>query len=336
MRDRGRGRNASTPAEIPTRGLRDVAKRVAADTRDDNLTLLAAGVAFYSVLALFPAMVAVVSIYGLVADPAEVSRQIGDLTSALPEEAADIIVERMEDLVSSESGSLGFSAAVGIAVALWSASSGMQWLMRALTLIYDEQETRKFVPLRGRALLLTFGAIVGLVVSVMLIAGASSIARWAGLGQIGQTVVSVVRWPAMGLVMLFGLALLYRYGPNRATAQLRWASWGSAVGMVVWLLASAGFAVYVSVAGSNESYGSLAGVIVLMLWLWLTCVAILLGAEVNAELERQTARDTTTGEERPLGGRGAMVADSLGPRAEEVDARREAIEADKDEEAVRP
>ncbi len=317
--DTDRGREADKPSEIPARGFLDVAKRVIAESKADNLPLLAAGVAFYSVLALFPAMVALVSIYGLVADPAEVSRQLQDLSSAMPAEAADIIVGRMEDLAAAEDSSLGLSAVIGIAVALWSASSGMSWLMKALTLIYDEEETRTFVPLRGLALLLTFGATVGLVITLMLITGASSMAKWAGLGEIGQQVVSIARWPALGVVMIVGLALLYRYGPNRSTPQLRWASWGSAIGMLVWLVASAGFAVYVSVVGSNnESYGSLAGIIVLMLWLWLTCVAILLGAQINAELEHQTARDTTTGPDEPIGQRDAVVADSVGPTAEEL------------------
>jgi membrane protein len=315
--DAGRGRDATSPSEIPARGLRDVASRVAAESKDDNLLLLAAGVAFYSVMALFPALVAVVAIYGLLADPVEVARQMDGLTSALPAEAADIIVERVEDLAAADGSSLGLSAVAGIAVALWSASSGMSWLLRALTLIYDEQETRRFVALRSRALLLTFGATVAMVVSLGLIAGASSIAEQLGLGRVGQAAVWVLRWPALALVMLVGLAVLYRYGPDREQARWRWVSWGAAVAMAVWLLASVGFAVYVSAFGSNESYGSLAGVVVLMLWLWLTCAALLLGAQIDAELERQTARDTTTGAERSIGTRGAVVADSIGRRADE-------------------
>ena len=275
------------------------AKQVAARSKANNLTLLAAGVAFYAVMSLFPAMVAVVSVYGLVADPAEVAEQMADVASALPEEAADIIVGRMESLAASGDSSLGISAGIGIAVALWSASSGMSWLMRALTLIYDDEETRKFVPLRSWALLLTFGAVVGLAVTVMLITAASSLAGSLGIGDIGQRVVSVLRWPVLALVMIFGLALLYRFGPDRSVPQRGWASWGAGVGMFVWLVASAGFAVYVSVAGNNtESYGSLAGIIVLMLWLWLTCVAILLGAQVNAVLE---GRRSGGGEAVPAG-----------------------------------
>jgi membrane protein len=316
----GRGRQARKPSDMTAVGFRDVASRVVAESKNDNLPLLAAGVAFYSVMALFPALVAVVSIYGLVADPAEVARQLQGLTSALPAEAADIIVERVEDLAAGERSSLGISAAIGIGIAVWSASSGMSWMLRALTLIYDEKETRTFVPLRARALLLTFCATVGLVVCVGLIAGASSLAERAGLGDVGQTVVSVVRWPVLAAVMLVGLSALYRYGPDRDPAAWRWVTWGSGVGMLVWMVASVGFAVYVAVVGNNESYGSLAGVIVLMLWLWLTCVAILLGAQVNAELEHQTARDTTSGAEQPLGRRGAVVADSVGPTATEVKA----------------
>lgn len=326
--DRGRGRRADTPSEITARGFKDVAKRVAAESKNDNLTLLAAGVAFYGMLALFPALVATVSIYGLVADPAEVSRQLDGLTSTLPAEAADIIVGRVEDLAAGGGSGLGVSAVIGIAVALWSASSGMSWMLRALSLIYDETETRKFVPLRGLALLMTFGATAGLAVSLVLIAGAASLAERAGLGEVGQTVVSVLRWPALAAVMIVGLAVLYRYGPDRAPAAWRWVSWGSVLAMSVWLLASAGFAVYVSVIGSNESYGSLAGVVVLMLWLWITCVAILLGAQVNAELEHQTARDTTTGPDELLGERGAVMADSVGRRDDEPSLEEDRAVAD--------
>lgn len=324
--DRGRGREATTPSGIPKRGLKDVAARVIAETKADNVPLLAAGVAFYSVLALFPAMVAVVSVYGLVADPAEVSRQLAGLTSALPPEAADLLVDQIEQLTTAETNALTLSAAIGLVVALWSASSGMSWLLKALTLVYDEAETRKFVPLRALSLVMTVGAVVGLVVSLTLIAGAGSLAKRVGLEDVGQAVVSVLRWPVLGLVMMVGLAALYRYGPNRDAARWRWVSWGSVVGMVVWLIASAGFAVYVALAGGNESYGSLAGVIVLMLWLWLSVLSVLLGAQVNAELEHQTAQDTTTGPDAPLGRRGAVVADTVGPNAEELAVEKDELQ----------
>ncbi len=266
----------------------DVARKVASEAKEDNMPLLAAGVAFYSVLALFPALVAVVSIYGLVADPDDVTRQLQGLASAVPEEVADILIKQATSIAAADSGALGLSAFVGIAVALWGASSGMTWMMRALTLIFDEDETRKFVALRGRALVLTFAATLAMVVSVGLIAGASDLGRWIGLVDVGRTIVTVVRWPVLALVMVVGLNMLYRYGPDRHEPIFRWFSWGAVIGAAVWIGASVGFAAYVSVVGSNESYGSLAGVAVLMLWLWLTCLAILLGAQVNSVLERSS------------------------------------------------
>lgn len=307
-----RGRTATSPGEIPPRGWLEVGKRVAAEAKADNLQLLAAGVAFYAMLALFPALVAVVSIYGLVVEPSQVEAQLTGLTSALPEEAADILVTQIESLTEAESGTLGLSAAIGIAAALWGASSGMAHLLRALTLVYDEKENRTFVPLRALSLAFTVGATVGLVVILTLVAGAASLARSAGIGLSGQRIVTVVRWPVLALVMMVGLSILYRYGPNREDARWRWVTWGTVIGMGLWMVASAGFAVYVSVVGSNEqSYGALAGVIVLMLWLFLTVVAILVGAEINAQLERQTVRDSTTGPEERPGERGAEVADDI-------------------------
>ncbi|MBA3282497.1 MAG: YihY/virulence factor BrkB family protein [Acidimicrobiia bacterium] len=314
----GRGRQADRPSEIPAKGWRDVARRVIGEVKTDNLPLLSAGVAFYALLAIFPALVAVVSIYGLVADPSEVGRQMESLTRTLPADAADLLVDQVRTIVATSDGKLGVSAAIGIITALWSASSGMKWLLTALSLVYDEPEDRKFVKLRGTALILTIGAIVGFVISLGLIAATPALARLVGLGSTGKIVATVLRWPLLAALVVGGLAVIYKWGPNRDRAKWRWVSWGSGIAAVIWLVASAGFALYAAVAGDfQESYGSVGGVVVMMLWLFLSVFSVLLGAEVNAEMEHQTARDTTTGQNRPLGSRGATMADEVGETAVE-------------------
>ncbi|MGN6694146.1 MAG: YihY/virulence factor BrkB family protein [Aquihabitans sp.] len=310
----GRGRHADRPGQLPAPGWRDIAKRVVAEIRADNVPLLAAGVAFFALLALFPALVAIVSLYGLVADPAEVSRQVRDVTAALPPEARTLLVDQVQEVARQAPRSLGTTAIVGIALALWSASSGMKWLLSALSLAYDEREGRKFVRLRGTALLLTLAATVAFVSNLVLLTAAGGLAEWLGLGSAGETAISILRWPVLAVLIAAGLAVLYRYGPDRDEPKWRWVTWGSALATGVAVLASIGLAAYASISSSmDKTYGSFAGIIVLMLWLMATVFAILLGAEVNAEMEHQTAQDTTVGRRRPIGERQATVADEVAP-----------------------
>ena len=290
-----------------------------AEARDDNVPLLAAGVAFYALISLVPALVAMIAIYGLAADPTEVADHLSSLTEALPAQAADLLVQQVERIAAASPGALGLSAAVALATALWSASSGMRWMMAALSLTYDQRETRTFVRLRGRALLLTTVAIVCVVVSVSLIAVLPAVCDLLGLGAVGTTMAAVVRWPLLAGLVVVAFSALYRFGPDRPPARWRWITPGAVAATVIWLAASAGFATYASLAGSfDETYGPLGGVVVLLLWLHLSALAVLMGAEVNAEMEHQTARDTTTGPERPLGTRGAVVADTVGASADEL------------------
>ena len=296
----------------------DVGRRVVTESRDDNVPLLAAGVAFYALISLVPAMAAVIATYGLVADPAEVADQMASLSEALPAQAGDLLVEQVERIAASSSGALGAGAALALATALWTASSGMRWMMSALSLTYDQRETRTFLRLRGRALLLTIAATAALVVSVGLIAALPAVCGLLGIRETGVLVAGVLRWPLLAALVLVGFSALYRFGPDRAPARWRWVTPGSLVATVIWLAASAGFALYAAVAGSfDETYGPLGGVVVLLLWLHLSSLAVLVGAEVNAEMEHQTARDTTTGPDRPLGARGAVVADTVGASSQE-------------------
>jgi membrane protein len=293
-----------------------VLKRVKAEVKDDNVGLLAAGVAFYAMLAIFPAIIAVVTVYGMVADPDQVKTQVGELAKSLPSGADQLLTAQLTNVVNAGRQALSIGLVLSLLALLWSVSSGVQGLIKSLNLIYDEQETRGFVKLRGLSLLLTLGAIVVTVVALALITVFPSAIDRLGLGQAGQVAASVARWVVLAVLVLVALGLVYRLGPDRANPRWRWVSPGAVVALVLWLLGSVGFSYYVDNFGKyNQTYGALAAVIILLLWLFLSAFAVLLGAEFNAETERQTAADTTTGPERPPGQRGAEVADDIADSA---------------------
>ena len=309
---RAAGREAERPSEIPPRGWFAVLKRVKAEVKEDNVPLLAAGVAFYAMLAIFPAIIAVVTVYGMVADPAQVQSQVNELTKSLPAGADQLLTEQLTNVVNAGRQSLSIGLALSLLALLWSVSSGVQGLVKSLNMIYDERETRGFAKLRGLSLLLTLGAIVVAVIALTLIAVFPNFVESLGLGQAGELAASIGRWVLLAALMLVALGVVYRLAPDRANPRWRWVSWGAVVALVVWLLGSVGFSWYVDNFGKyNQTYGALAAVIILLLWLFLSAFAILLGAEFDAETERQTARDTTTGPERPLGERDAEVADTV-------------------------
>jgi membrane protein len=284
-----------------------------AEVKEDNVSLLAAGVAFYAMLAIFPAIIALVTVYGMVADPAQVESQVSEFAKSLPSGADQLITEQLRNVVNAGEQALSIGLALSLLAVLWSASGGVQGLVKSLNLVYDERETRGFLKLRGLSLLLTLGAIVVAVVALALITVFPAVIDDLGLGEAGELAASIGRWVILALLVLVALAVLYRYAPDRANPRWRWVSWGAVVALVLWLLGSFGFSWYVDNFGKyNQTYGALAAVIILLLWLYLSSFAVLLGAEFDAEIERQTARDTTTGPERPLGQRGAEAADTLG------------------------
>lgn len=308
----GPGRAAEKPHQIPAKGWKEVLLRVKDEAKRDNVALLAAGVAFYALLSLVPALIALVSIYGLVADPDDVDRQVSDALSAAPTEVQELVGQQLGSITESSGGGLGVALVGGVLVALWSASSGMKHLMSAINVAYDEEETRGFVALRGRALLLTVGAILFVIVAVGLITALPALLDGTGLGSAAKTTMSILRWPLLAIGLMIGLGVLYRYGPDRADARWAWQAPGTIFATIAWVVASIGFSVYTANFGSyGETYGSLGAVVVLMLWLMISCAVVILGAEINAEAEHQTAEDTTTGRRRPLGERGAVVADNV-------------------------
>jgi membrane protein len=314
-----RGRQATRPGEVPPRGWLDVLKRTRQGIRDTNASIVAAGVAFYAFLALVPALIAVVAVYGLVANPADVKDQITTFTSALPRDAQKLLSSQLSSITRSAGSGTGIAAAIAIGAALWSASSGIAALNTGLTVVNRENETRGMVKRRLLALVLTLFAVAGLLVMLALVVALPSLLDSIDISGIGSTALELARWPLLAGLLLVGLAVIFRYGPQRRRPRWRWITPGAIVAVIVGLVASIGFSIYVSLLGNyNKTYGALGAIIIMLLWLYLMAFAVLFGAAMNAELERQTERDTTAGDEEPMGERGAYVADSVGPTRKEL------------------
>lgn len=287
----GETRRAERPGEIPLAGLMQVARRVWVEIGRDNVPLLSAGVAFYGLLAIFPGLIALVTLYGLIANPEEVFRQVRSLAGVVPPETVGLLDEQAREIVGDDKTGLGLGFAASVLGVLWSASSGALGLIRAVNAAYDVTESRSFVRQRALAFGFTLGIIGFVLFAVGAVAVVPGVLRFVGLGAHAELMISTLRWPVLALAMLGGLVLVYRYGPSRPAAGWRWVSWGSLVATALWLGASALFSWYVEGFGRfNQVYGSLGAVIVLLLWFFLGAFAVLLGAEINAELERQEVK----------------------------------------------
>lgn len=315
-REPGRGRAATTPTEIPPRGWWDILMRVYGEIGKDRILAVAAGVTFYGLLALFPAIGAFVSLYGLFADAATINEHLANLGSFMPGGALDIISEQVKRIEGQGDRTLGFALVSGLAISLWSANAGTKAVFDALNVAYDEEEKRNFFVLNLWSLLFTLGGVVFLGLALAAVVVIPIVLNLFGLGQITEWLIWAGRWPALLLATVSALALLYRYGPSRDRAKWHWLSVGSGFAAIGWIATSMLFSWYVSSFGSyNETYGSLGAVIGFMTWMWLSATVILVGAELNAETEHQTASDTTEGPPAPLGARGAHMADTVGAKA---------------------
>jgi membrane protein len=307
-----RGRTADTPTQIPARGWWDILKRTFSQVSDDRVLTEAAGITFYALLALFPAIAAMVSIYGLFADPATIGNHLDVLSSVVPSGGMQIIEEQVKRITSKGNTALGFGAIVGLLTALWSSNQAMKAFVDALNVVYDEREKRSFLYRTALTLSFTVAGILFILLAMGSVVVLPIVLKFVGLGDTTETLLSLARWPVMLVVVSLFLACIYRFGPSRDRAQWRWVSWGSTVAVLGWALGSAGFSYYVTNFGNyNETYGSLGAVVGFMTWIWLSSTIVLVGAELNAEMERQTARDTTEGPEKPLGTRGARMADEV-------------------------
>jgi membrane protein len=308
-----RGRDADYPSEVPVLGWRDILLRVWEQTGTDNISMIAAGVAFYGLLAIFPAITALVSIWGLVADPAQVQQQFAAIQDFVPAEAWQLLDDQLRAVAATSATSLGWGVAFGILVALWSAGAGVRALITALNIAYDEEEKRGFISFYAAACLFTIALIGAAMLALIVIVAVPVVLQFLPLGGFSNAVIRILTWLVLAALVIAGLALLYRYGPSRRHARLRWVTWGAVAAAVLWLLASFLFQVYAAnFANYGATYGSLGAVVALLMWFWISAFVVLLGAELNAEMEHQTRRDSTTGPEKPLGARGAYVADHVG------------------------
>jgi membrane protein len=306
------GLRAAWPSEIPPRGWWQVLGRVWQQNNEDDLGNIAASCAFYTLLAMFPAMSAFVALYGLAFNPADVERQLADVAPLLPSAVFTLLAERLKALVSTGNTSLGWGAALGLLVALYSAMAGTKALFSALNIVYEEREKRSFLAFNLQALVFTLGTILGLITALSLIVVLPAVLAFVGLSALTDLVLRSLRWPLLGVLLLLGISMLYRFGPSRRAAKWRWISPGALLATLLFLVASIGFSFYVAnFASYDKTYGSLGAVVILLLWLWVSAYAVLLGGELNAELELQTLRDSTVGPDRRIGRRGAFVADTI-------------------------
>jgi membrane protein len=307
-----RGEQASHPLEIPKRGWKDVLLRVKDQIGTDNLSIVSAGVAFFTLLAIFPGISALVTVYGLVMDPGQVEQQLSPLRELLPENAFEIIAQQTRQVASAATGSLSLGLVLSLGLAIWSANAGTKSIITALNIAYDEPEKRGFFSLNLWSLTFTVAGILFMIVALVFIAAVPAVQAYiGGEGGLAQSVILALRWVVMAGLTLLALALLYRYAPSRNNARMQWVSTGAVVATVLWLLASIGFSLYVRYFGSyDKTFGSLGAVVILLMWFYISTYAVCIGAEVNAELERQTHKDSTVGPEKPIGRRGAFAADN--------------------------
>jgi len=308
-----RGQEATNPAEIPARGWKDILWRVYGNIGDHRVLALAAGMTYYSLLAIFPAIAALVAIYGLFSDPSSIAKHLDDVSGFIPGGAVDVAREQLTRVATKGDRTLGFTFLVGLVISLWSANAAMKSLFDTLNIVYGEEEQRGFLKLNALSLSFTVAGVAFVLGALGAVVVIPVLLKYLGLSDAADLLIGVGRWPALFIALAVALSCIYRFGPSRQAPRWTWITWGSAAATILWLGASALFSFYAANFGTfNATYGSLGAVIGFMTWLWISAIVILLGAELNAEMEHQTARDTTTGRPKPLGARGAKMADTVG------------------------
>jgi membrane protein len=309
----GHGRHAGTPWQIPLGGWKDILWRTYEQIGEDRLLAVAAGVVFYGLLAVFPAITALVSLYGLFASPSAIGEHLSIAAGILPQGAMDILSEQITRLTTGGRAKLSFGFLFGLAVALWSANAGMKAIMDALNVVYEEKEKRSFFKLNLVSLSFTLAAIGTLLVALTAVVVLPVALNFIGLQSVTDLLLRLVRWPVLLIVIVLGLAVLYRYGPSRREPRWQWISVGSLFAAIAWVVSSVLLSWYLaSFANYNATYGSLGAGVGMMMWMWVSSIVVLLGAELNSEIEHQTVRDSTVYGVKPLGARGAAMADTVG------------------------
>ena len=308
-----RGRLAASPSDVPAKGWKDILLRVYSNVGDHRVLALAAGMTYYSLLAIFPALAALVAMYGLFSDTSTIAKHLDQVSGFVPSGALDVAREQLTRVASKGSQTLGLTFVIGLAISLWSANAAMKSLFDTLNIVYDEKEKRGFLKLNAISLAFTLATILFVLTALGAVVVLPAVLNYLWLSNFADLFFRIARWPAMFLVVALGLACIYRFGASRAAPRWRWITWGSVMAAIIWLGASAVFSWYAANFGKfNETYGSLGGAIGFMTWLWISSIVILIAAELDAEMEHQTARDTTTGSPKPLGVRGAYMADTVG------------------------
>lgn len=308
-----RGREAKSPREIPATGWKDILMRVKKEIKEDRLSIVSAAMAYFALFALVPAITSIILIYAWISDPSEIAQHFSKLSNVLPAEMQKIISGQLISLASKASSSLGAGAIFSLLVSLWSAAKGSKALMEALNIIYDENDERGFFKQNIIAIALTFFWAILSIVAIGVVVGIPAIVSQFEFGKLIESAVASGSWIILLVLYAVFLQVAYRYGPHRTQAKWKWVSTGAIIASVLWALASLLFSWYATKFGNfNKTYGSLGAVVVMMLWFYITSFVILIGGEINAELEHQTKKDTTVGNNKPMGQRGARMADTLG------------------------
>jgi membrane protein len=303
--EQDRGCDADAPWQIPVRGWADILRRAWKGTAERNLSLVAGGVTYYLLLALFPGLAALVSVYGLVANPAVVAKSVQSLSGMLPPSTVELIGNELTQFVSASSQSLGLGFIIGIAIALWSGVRGMTGMMTALNIAYDQPERRGPIRFYSTALALTVVVVIGGLIAFALIAGLPVALSWGGARGSGRWIGLVVEWPFLVVFVMGMVALIYRYGPDRSEPRWKWASLGVIVATILWVLGSVLFSAYIYYFGSyNKTYGSLGLPLILLTWMWLSVFVVMFGAEINGEAERQTHQNIAARPTSPVSQQG--------------------------------
>jgi membrane protein len=311
--ERGRGRRAEHPLQIPWTGWKDILRRTYGEMNSNRLLSIAGGVAFFTLFAIFPAITALVSAYGLFFKTSTLTDNLSMLHDVVPANVMSIVTEQAARIASSANGTLTAGVIAGILIMVWSAMGGVKAMIDALNVIHEQEEARSFLKLNLVAFAFTIGGFAAFLIAVAAVIVMPLALNSVGLGGASATLMQVLRWPALLVFLLLGLSVLYRYAPHRRQARWQWVSVGSVFAAVLWIGASYLFSWYLAEFNSyNATYGSLGAVVAMMMWLWISSIVVLLGAELNAEIEHQTAQDSTVGADKPLGKRGATMADTIG------------------------
>ena len=312
----GRGRRSKSPFTIPWAGWKDIFWRTYQRIDDDRLLATAGGVVFFGLLAIFPAVTALVSSYGLFADPSTISDNLQTLAMMLPAGTFEIVEDQVARVVSNGNTALGITFLFGLLLAIWSANAGVKSIFDALNVAYEEREKRSFIRLNLMSLAFTVGGIAALLLMVGAVVAFPLALDHLGIAPESKLIAALARWPLLLVILLAALAVLYRFAPSRDAPRWQWLSIGAVTAAILWICGSALLSWYLSkFANYNATYGSLGAAIGLMMWMWVSAIVIMFGAELNSEIERQTLRDTTTGRPKPLGSREAVSADTVGAAA---------------------